>query len=554
MINRTNAQLLEENEKLRLRLEEAQDTLRALGAGEVDAVLVDHEYERVYVLEAADTPYRLVVEQMPQAGATLTVEGIILHGNIRFAGMLGHPLHSLAGKSMGDFLAPGSRASFETMLRGAVESEVRGEVALQRGDGASAPVYLGISPLREGALGMCLVLTDLTEQRHYVELQAAQAALRESDRRKDEFLAILAHELRTPLGPVRNAAYFLKLNGPLDPEFRRLIEMIERQAGQLARLIDDLLDVSRISRGALELRRERVGLSEIVDSAVDACRDQIRDRGHSFRVSLPPEPTELDADRARLIQVLCNLLTNASKYTPEGGRIELGATATGNVLTLSVKDNGSGIPPQKLAEIFELFVQVDRSDEREGGLGIGLTLVRQLAKLHGGSVEARSAGTGQGSEFILTLPVILAPSASEAVKKGSETPPEYPRRRILVADDNKDAVESLALLLQIAGHEVHRVFDGEAAITSAQDVRPDVALLDIGMPRVNGYDVARRIREFPWGRQMYLVALTGWGQDEDRHRAQAAGFDAHFVKPVDPDAVLRLLGSIATSPPEPTLQ
>jgi PAS domain S-box-containing protein len=547
MSPQTIDKLLVENQRLRQQLAEAEDTLRALRAGEVDAILVETDREQVYTLDAADKPYRLLVEQMPQAAASFTIDGIILHGNRRFASLLGRPLEMLVGKPIYEFLAADSRAPFETLLRDVQAAEVRAEVTLQRGDGTLVPAYLGINALREGPLGVCLVMTDLTEQKRYAEMQGAQKALRDADRRKNEFVAILAHELRNPLGPIRNAARILKLKGPQDPELRSPIEMIERQTEQLARLLDDLLDVSRISRGALEMRRDHVAFSDVVDASVDACHEELRDRGVHLHVSLPTEPIDLVADRARLIQVLCNLLANAGKYTPSGGKVDLTAKARDGTLVLSVKDSGIGIPPDKLTDIFDLFAQVDRSGEREGGLGIGLTLVREIATLHGGTIEARSEGIGHGSDFILTLPVV---TTAAAPAKGAVSGAAAAPRRILVVDDNPDAVESLALLLQIAGHQVHKACDGEAAIALAQQVRPEVVLLDLGMPTVSGYEVAQRIREQPWGKQTFLVALSGWGQAEERVRTREAGFDAHLVKPVAPEALNKLLATTTARPRE----
>ena len=541
-------ELITENQRLRHLLAEAEDTLRALRAGEVDAVLVETDREQVFLLDAADKPYRLLVEQMPQAAASLTTGGIILHGNRRFAGLLARPLDMLVGKPIHDFLAPESREPFESLLREAATAEVRTETTLQRGDGTRVPAYLGISSLCEGPLGMCVIVTDLTEQKHFAELKRAQEALREADRRKNEFVAILAHELRNPLGPIRNAARILKLKGPQDPELRSPIEMIERQTEQLARLLDDLLDVSRISRGALEVRREHLAFSEVVDASVGACGEELRARGVELRVSLPTEPTELVADRARLVQVLCNLISNAAKYTPSGGKVELNASVSGETMTLSVKDNGIGIPSERLADIFELFAQVDHSYERGGGLGIGLTLVRQIATLHGGSIEARSEGIGHGSEFVLTLPVVATAKAVPAKTTGPEPESEAAPCRILVVDDNHDAAESLTLLLRIAGHEVQFTLDGEAAIGLAQQGQPDVMLLDLGMPKVSGYEVARRIREQPWGKHIYLVAVSGWGQANERLRTQEAGFDVHLVKPVAPETLNRLLASTSARP------
>ena len=375
-----------------------------------------------------------------------------------------------------------------------------------------------------------------------VALELAEGQLRESDRRKDEFLAILAHELRNPLTPARNAAYFMKLQGPIEPDIKRAVEMIERQIELMARLIDDLLDVSRISRGILELRRERLDLHAIVEAALEACRPDSSSKRHALHVTLPLRRMELEADRERMIQVLCNLLTNAIKYTPPGGRIEIAAEVVDELLEIRIRDNGIGIPAEKLSEIFELFAQVDRSFERQGGLGIGLTLVRQIVELHGGKIEARSDGIGRGSEFVIRLPVATASPADVAVEPVAATPIPVPKR-ILAADDNRDAAESLAALLELDGHEVRVVFDGEAAIESLATFVPDIALLDIGMPKRNGFDVARHIRTQPWGEDCYVVALTGWGQEPDRARAREAGFDAHLVKPVEPGVLSRLLAN-----------
>ena len=377
----------------------------------------------------------------------------------------------------------------------------------------------------------------------FIERNLVEEGQRDSERHKDEFLAILAHELRNPLGPIRNAAHYLRLK-EVSPDLSPPLEMIERQVRHMVRLIDDLLDVSRISRGALELRLEQVRLTEVVEAAIDACSMEIHERRHKLHVNLPEHVVLLRGDRARLIQVLCNLLTNAAKFTSPGGVIELVATATGGTLVLRVIDNGMGIPPDKLNAIFELFTQVDRSLERQGGLGIGLTLVRQLIELHGGSINAKSDGIGRGSEFILTLPITAADAASAGISASPAPVMSSKSRRILVADDNHDAAKSLTLLLRQGGHEVYIAFDGTEAVVSAQDCRPEVMILDIGMPGMNGYDVARRIREQPWAKGVCLVALTGWGQEVDRHRAREAGFDAHLVKPVDLDAINALLATL----------
>jgi two-component system, sensor histidine kinase len=377
-------------------------------------------------------------------------------------------------------------------------------------------------------------------------LQLAEERLREADRRKDEFLAILAHELRNPLAPARNAAHLLKLQSTADPELQHASDMIERQISQMARLIEDLLDVSRISRGLLALRRERLAFADVLNVALDACRHDIQSRRHTLRTRMPAQSVILDADRDRLVQVITNLVTNATKYTPPGGHIEVAAEMEGETLVVSVRDDGIGIPPEKLTEIFELFAQVDRSFDRQAGLGIGLTLVRQLVGLHGGTIEAHSEGVGRGSLFVVRLPVARV----QALPR--ETPPEQPMpsgepMRVLIADDNRDAAESLGLLLRMTRHEVRIALDGEAATAAAREFHPDVALLDISMPKRDGFDVARDIRREPWGASVYLVALTGWGQEKDRRLAREAGFDAHLVKPVAPRALNDLLAERSRS-------
>ena len=376
-----------------------------------------------------------------------------------------------------------------------------------------------------------------------VERFQTEHALQEADRRKDEFIAILAHELRNPLAPVRNASHYLSLQNLDAPDLRRAVTMIDKQVSLMSRLIDDLLDVSRISRGMLELRPERTLLQELVDAAVEACRHELDSRQHRVRVSLPLNPVPLHADRTRLIQVLCNLVTNAAKYSPRGSQIDVSAWVDENhMLSLSVRDRGAGIPREKLAEIFNLFAQLDRTLEHQnGGLGIGLTLARQIIELHGGTIEARSEGVGLGSEFVVRMPVLPAPLVTPAE---TPVPPRLATRRVLVADDNRDAADSLAMLLEMNGHQVIRAYDGRSAVELAARHRPEVLLLDIGMPELDGYEVARRIRELPWGADAMLIALTGWGHEQDERRAHAAGFDAHVVKPAKKDVLNQLLSGM----------
>jgi signal transduction histidine kinase len=379
---------------------------------------------------------------------------------------------------------------------------------------------------------------------------ALARARREADRRKDEFLATLAHELRNPLAPIRNGLQILRLakGDPAAEESARAV--IERQVQQMVRLIDDLLDLSRISRGKVELRRERIALEAVVRSAMETSRPLIEKSGHRLTLDLPAEPLFVDADLTRLSQVVANLLNNAAKYTEPGGDIRLAVTGGEGGVTISVRDNGVGIPAPMLPQVFEMFTQVDRSLERsQGGLGIGLTLVKRLVEMHGGTVEARSGGHGLGSELLIRLPRLESAAAAAAERPFHAEPAAGFgfKRRILVADDNADSAASLEMMLEFMGNEVRTAHDGLQAVEAAAAFRPELILLDIGMPGMNGYDACREIRRQPWGRDAVIVALTGWGQDEDKRRSREAGFDQHLVKPVEPAA---LGGLLAALPPE----
>jgi signal transduction histidine kinase/CheY-like chemotaxis protein len=365
--------------------------------------------------------------------------------------------------------------------------------------------------------------------------------LRDADRRKDEFLATLAHELRNPLAPIRNGLQVLRLSGKETGVAADARSMMERQLSQMVRLVDDLLDVSRISRNKLDLKRQRVALAAVVHSAVETSRPLVEQARHTLAVALPPDPVDLDADLVRLAQVFSNLLNNAAKYSERGGHISLTVDPRGGEAVVTVKDGGVGIPPHMLPKIFDLFTQVDRSLERsQGGLGIGLTLVRRLVEMHGGSVEARSEGHGLGSEFAVRLPMLPAAAVQPPAGTGGTAQPPA-RRRVLVADDNADAAESLAMMHEIMGNEVRMANDGLRAVEEAVAFRPDMILLDIGMPGLNGYEACRAIREQPGGAEPVIVACTGWGQEEDRRRAFDAGFDHHLTKPVQFEELLRLI-------------
>lgn len=399
------------------------------------------------------------------------------------------------------------------------------------------PVYNSDGVLREW-VG---VHTDVTD------IRDANAALREADRRKDEFLATLAHELRNPLSPVRNAALILQ-NKAADASARELaVAIIQRQVQGMALLLDELLDISRITRGSLTLQIQRVSLKAVLDNAVEIARPMIAARRHHLDIRLPPAAVEIDVDPLRFSQAVANLLTNAAKYTDAGGHIEVRASLDDHGVTIAVKDSGIGLEPESLSGIFAMFSQVKSALSRsEGGLGIGLALVKGLVELHGGTVSVSSDGLGQGSEFRVHLPQHLSWLQEQpkvpADTRSSLTPP----RRVLIADDNKDAASTLSLLLELDGHEVNVVHDGRGALEAAQRLQPELAIIDIGMPQLNGYEVARAIRNEEWGTTIRLIALTGWGQEEDKRRAYAAGFDAHLTKPVDPEELQVQLTIVGT--------
>jgi len=412
-------------------------------------------------------------------------------------------------------------------------------------DGRELAIDDSAAPIRdedERIDGAVLIFRDITARRAAeTERRRYQDELREADRRKDEFLATLAHELRGPLAPLRSALEVMKLAHDRPDAVLAARATLDRQLDHLARLVDDLIDVSRISRGKIELRNERTELGSALYHALEVCRPLAEAQGQHLTMDVPQEPIFLDADPVRLAQVFTNLLGNSCKYTPKGGAIAVTAGRDGGSAVVRFKDNGAGIPEAMLSRIFDLFTQVEGGRDSLGGLGIGLSLSRSLIEIHGGTVTAESPGIGKGSTFTVRLP---ARPAGEPLP-----PPPIPRRmdgakakrRILVADDNRDGAASLGLLLTLAGHEAHFAHDGLEAIEVAERVRPDIVLLDIGMPRLDGLEAARRIRSETWGAGITLVALTGWGQEDDRRKTQEAGFDHHMVKPIDYPTLSKLL-------------
>jgi signal transduction histidine kinase/ActR/RegA family two-component response regulator len=373
------------------------------------------------------------------------------------------------------------------------------------------------------------------------ELGRRSEALRLADQRKDEFLATLAHELRNPLAPIRTSLEILRLAGDDPAKARMAREIMQRQMNQMVRLVDDLLDLSRINTGKLAIRKAAFDLRDAVRDAIETVSPFLETRRHQLDVHLPDEAVIVDGDRTRLAQVFSNLINNSAKYTDPGGHISITLEREGEAASIHVRDDGIGLSQEALATIFEMFVQVDRSlDRTQAGLGVGLTLARQLVELHGGRIEARSAGKGKGSEFVVHLPASDAPAREPSIPmriQGSGTH----ARRVLLADDNEDFAQSLGQLLSSRGHDVRVVHDGAEAIEAAREFKPDIAFLDIGMPKVHGYEVARRLRALPATASCYLVAVTGWGQEDDRNRAREAGFDKHLVKPVDPAEVEALV-------------
>jgi len=381
---------------------------------------------------------------------------------------------------------------------------------------------------------------------HLLARERAAAAMREADRRKNEFLAILSHELRNPLAPIRNALGIMKLAGPEAATAGAMVAMLERQVDHMVRLVDDLLEISRITRGKIELRREPLDLTVVLRYAIELSRSLLDASGQKLSVEIPPEPLGVDGDPVRLAQVFGNLLNNASKYSPEGASVWLSARRAGSGIEVSVRDRGRGIPPAMLSRVFDMFTQVDRdADPGQSGLGIGLTLVKNLVELHGGAVEARSEGPGLGSEFVVRLPALeRAPAVLAAAPRAA--PPRAMRSiRILVVDDNRDSADSMGALLTLLGAEARVAYGGVEALDAVQASPPDALLLDIGLPEIDGYEVARRIRARPELREVVLVALTGWGQADDRVRSREAGFDHHLVKPVDAHVLETLLTTLS---------
>jgi PAS domain S-box-containing protein len=457
-----------------------------------------------------------------------------------------------AGRPVGDIfkiINEHSRNTVESpidrVLREGVVLGLANHTVLIARDGTETPIEDSAAPILDAnreIRGVVLVFRDASTAR------AVERALRAADERKNEFLAVLAHELRNPLAPIRQAAAIASSKSASPAQIAWSTEVIERQVGHMARLLDDLLDVSRITRGTLDIRRTAITVANAVDAATEMARPLIEARQHRLVIEMPPEPLWIEADALRLAQVIGNLLTNAAKFTPPGGQITLSATAHEHAVEIRVSDTGIGLPRDAIDRIFDMFVQIGPALQRaEGGLGIGLALAKGLVELHGGSIRAESAGPDRGTTITVTLPH-GAPAGGDATVAAVSTPAPTPRgTTVVVADDNRDAAESLAMLLRLQGHEVTTAHTGSDALAAIQRVRPRLALLDIGMPDMTGYEVATAVRGASWGKSVKLVALTGWGQEADRARALEAGFDDHWVKPVDPALAAGYCADVASA-------
>lgn len=502
----------------------------------------------------ADLEFRRLLETLPAGAYTCDRNGLITYFNRRAAELWGREprLNDPVDRFCGSFklFAPdGEPVPHDCCWMALAIQEDREyngqEIVIERPDGTRWTALAHANPLHDGSgrvRGAVNVLVDITDRKQ------AEEAVRETDRRKSEFLALLAHELRNPLAPIRNGLQIIQLASHDRAAMDRACAMMNRQLGHLVRLIDDLLDLSRITNGKIELRKERINLADAVHDAVEASRPFIDERGHELVVALPPGPIWVDGDRTRLAQVFTNLLNNSARYTEPRGHVRLAVERQGSDAVVAVADDGIGIPATMLPHLFEMFAQGNRPYERsQGGLGVGLSLVHGLVTLHGGTVEARSAGPRLGSTFTVRLPALL-PALWGQSGDGDDADRRSSRRRVLIVDDNEDAAESLALMLEVMGHDTRTAHDGLAGLAEAESFRPDVVLLDIGLPKLNGYDVCRRIREQAWGRGTVLIALTGWGQDRDRCKSKEAGFNFHMVKPVEPAALGKLLGELLLPP------
>jgi PAS domain S-box-containing protein len=493
-----------------------------------------------------------IVESSEVAIIGKALDGVIQNWNAAAERLFGYTEEEAVGRHI-SLVIPPERLAEEDEIIATLKAGRRVEhfeTERVRADGGRVQISLTVSPIKDdqgNVIGASKIVRDITRERQAEDnLRRVAAQLSESNQRKNEFLATLAHELRGPLAPLGNVLEIWKRSDS-EEQLRQARDAMERQLGQMVRLVDDLLDLNRITHDRLELRKTDPELATVVAHAVETCRPLANAQGHELSVTLPEEPCYLHADAARLSQVFSNLLSNSCKYTEPGGKISLTARRQDGNVVVSVRDNGIGIPPERIGSVFDMFSQVDSSlDRAQGGLGIGLALVKRLVAMHGGTVEAHSAGLGQGSEFVVCLPLDdRATQTATAATAGDAG--IVKRRRVLVVDDNADSAVSLSMLLELEGHHAVAVHDGFAAIDAAEKHRPDIVLLDIGLPRMSGHEVCRRLRDRPWGKDLVVIALTGWGQGDDRRKSQEAGFDGHLVKPVRYETLAELLSSLPSA-------
>lgn len=485
-----------------------------------------------------------IVESSEDAIISKTLEGIIRSWNAGAERIFGWSAAEAIGRPVTLIIPPErhqeERHILDTLKRG--ERIEHFETTRVSKDGRYIEISLTVSPVRNAAgavIGASKIARDITARKRAERLlQEREEALREADRRKDEFLALLGHELRNPLAPIHNATELLSRMLPEDSRARVAVEMIRRQAGQLTRLVDDLLDIGRITQGRVQLRLQPLEISSVILQAFETVEPQLRQKGHKVSVISSYEPVHVSGDFARLVQCVANILSNAVKYTDPGGEIQVRTRAEGASAVIEITDTGLGIAPELLPKVFDIFVQGERSIEHApGGLGVGLAIVKRLVEQHRGTVSARSPGPGQGSAFEIRLPRLARPHAMDT----EAAPFEADRRRVLIVDDNADAANSLAMLLALRGHETQVAFSARAALERIESFHPEVVLLDIGLPEINGYELARQLRARPTLQGVRLVALTGFAQAEDQQRARSAGFDDHVVKPVSLSALERAL-------------
>jgi PAS domain S-box-containing protein len=534
-------ELLKENRVLRARLEEAEELLTAIRGGSVDALLVEGpEGAQVYTLQGADQTYRVFVETMNEGAATIGPDGTIAYCNRRFAELIGVPLEQTVGRSLAEFVSESHGSRIIELLRQVNTGNSETEVELGPNGRAGVPARLSVRPmpLVDGEF-VCLVATDLRSEK-------LREKLTEQDRRKDEFLAMLGHELRNPLAIIHNLIQVLRQKSA-DPPTVEMRAMIEEQTVHMARLLDDLLDVARLNTGKIRLEKSRVELSTLISATAQAFSKDFSDGGISLDLDLPPTPIYLNADRTRLAQVFGNVLNNANKFTDRGGTVTLTLSADPKSSTaiVTVRDSGIGMDSETLQRLFESFSQADRSiDRTRGGLGLGLALVRGLVELHEGTVTAFSEGLDQGTTITIRLPF-----QTDAVAPASQFDPRRiaeKRRalRVLIIDDNHNGALSTQMLVQMLGHVTEVAYDGAAALEKVAQFKPEVVFCDIGLPKMDGYEVARQLRRRSDCRDRFLIALSGYGMEDDKRRSLEAGFDVHVVKPVHPNKLQEILAAV----------